>query len=238
MLALQSSPASVSIARLSRVWTRGGAACWQVAWQRHLGCNWVDCWLFLMKCLKLLISQSQQNHVFSALLGKCMAALASCTWRIFVIRKQASCVLLWIREKATPGWSTTASWPAVCCHGGCHEPHAADGGCVSVCIRDSWCWWLWCGWSWSASYRTVLSVSRSQSLGRGRVPEETATSCCSTASSGTRARLSPLKDIAGSTEEAKITKKVTVRSFWSFFFVTKQPEIFKPAKSEFALCLT
>lgn len=52
----------------------------------------------------------------------------------------------------------------------------------------------------SASYRTVLSVSKSQSLGRGRLQEETVTSCWSTASSGTKARLSPLKDIAGSTE--------------------------------------
>lgn len=53
----------------------------------------------------------------------------------------------------------------------------------------------------SASYRTVLSVSKSQSLGRGSVQEEeTVTSCCSTALSGTKARLSPLKDIAGSKE--------------------------------------
>lgn len=58
----------------------------------------------------------------------------------------------------------------------------------------------------SASYRIVLSVSKSQSLGRGRVQAETAISCCSTASSGTKARLSPLKDIAGSKEEAKIKK--------------------------------
>lgn len=67
----------------------------------------------------------------------------------------------------------------------------------------------WSGWvergerstSPSASYRTVLSVSKSQSLGRGRVQEEGVTSCCSAASSGTKARLSPLKDIAGSEEE-------------------------------------
>lgn len=52
----------------------------------------------------------------------------------------------------------------------------------------------------SAPYRTVLSVSKSQSLGRGGVQEETVTSCCSAASSGTKARLSPLKDIAGSEE--------------------------------------
>lgn len=80
----------------------------------------------------------------------------------------------------------------------------------------------------SSSYRTVLSVSNSQSLGRGRVQEETVTSCWSTASSGTKARLSPLKDIAGSMEQAEVKKKkctVTVRSFQSFSFVTKQPEI-------------
>lgn len=55
----------------------------------------------------------------------------------------------------------------------------------------------------SPSYRTVLSVSMSQSLGRGRVQEETVTSCWSTASSGSKARLGPLKDIAGSKEQAK-----------------------------------
>lgn len=52
----------------------------------------------------------------------------------------------------------------------------------------------------SPPYRTVLSVSRSQSL-RGRQEEEeeeAAAGCWSTASSGTNARLSPLKDIAGS----------------------------------------
>lgn len=59
-------------------------------------------------------------------------------------------------------------------------------------------------WSSPVSYRTVLSVSTSQSLGRGRLQEETATSCCSAASSGTKARLSPLEDIAGSKEEAEI----------------------------------
>lgn len=51
------------------------------------------------------------------------------------------------------------------------------------------------------SYRTVLSVSRSQSLGEGKEEEEEeeeVTGCWSTASSGTNARLSPLKDIAGS----------------------------------------
>lgn len=52
----------------------------------------------------------------------------------------------------------------------------------------------------SASHRTVLSVSKSQSF---RVQEETVTSCWSPASSGTNAPLSPLKDIAGSKEEAK-----------------------------------
>lgn len=55
----------------------------------------------------------------------------------------------------------------------------------------------------SPTYRTVLSVSKSQSLGRGRVQEETVKSCWSTASSGTKARLSPLKDIAGSKEQVK-----------------------------------
>lgn len=54
----------------------------------------------------------------------------------------------------------------------------------------------------SSPYRTVLSVSRSQSLGGGRKEEEeeAAAGCWSTASSGTKARLSPLKDIAGSGE--------------------------------------
>lgn len=49
----------------------------------------------------------------------------------------------------------------------------------------------------SPAYRTVLSVSSSQSLGGGR--EEAG--CWSTANSGTKARLSPLKDIAGSGEQ-------------------------------------
>lgn len=56
----------------------------------------------------------------------------------------------------------------------------------------------------SASYRTVLSVSKSQSLGRGRAQEEAVTSCWSTASSGTKARLGPLENVAGSMEEAKV----------------------------------
>lgn len=48
-------------------------------------------------------------------------------------------------------------------------------------------------------YRTVLSVSRSQSLGRGREEDKgAAAGCWSTASSGTNTRLRPLKDIAGS----------------------------------------
>lgn len=58
-----------------------------------------------------------------------------------------------------------------------------------------------------SSYRTVLSVSRSQSLGRDRVQEEEekeeeeeVMSCCSTASSGTKARLGPLND-TGTSEE-------------------------------------
>lgn len=63
----------------------------------------------------------------------------------------------------------------------------------------------------SPSYRTVLSVSKSQSLGRGRVQEETVTSCWSTASSGTKARLSPLNDIAGSKEQAKDKRCVSHR---------------------------
>lgn len=58
--------------------------------------------------------------------------------------------------------------------------------------------------SLSSPYRTVLSVSRSQSLGGGRKEEEeeeeAVAGCWSTASSGTKARLSPLKDIAGSGE--------------------------------------
>lgn len=56
-------------------------------------------------------------------------------------------------------------------------------------------------WSVSPSppYKTVLSVSRSQSLGGGREEEQgVVAGCCSTASSGTKARLSPLKDIVGS----------------------------------------
>ncbi len=71
----------------------------------------------------------------------------------------------------------------------------------------------------SPSYRTVLSVSRSQSLERGREKEEeeeeeeveeeeeAVPGCWSTASSGTKARLSPLKDIAGSREQATKEKK-------------------------------
>lgn len=59
----------------------------------------------------------------------------------------------------------------------------------------------------SPLHRTVLSVSRSQSLGGGREKEdeededeekEAVAGCWSTASSGTKARLSPLKDTAGS----------------------------------------
>lgn len=73
----------------------------------------------------------------------------------------------------------------------------------------------------SASYRIVLSVSKSQSLGRGSVQEETATSCCSTASSGTKARLSPLKDIAESKEEAKIKKKSHSEKFLKLLFCHK-----------------
>ena len=61
----------------------------------------------------------------------------------------------------------------------------------------------------SLSYRTVLSVSRSQSLGRGRGEEEVVVAgCWSTASSGTKARLSPLKDIAGSGEREKKGRQV------------------------------
>ena len=61
-------------------------------------------------------------------------------------------------------------------------------------------------------YRTVLSVSRSQSLGRDRreeeeeeEEEEEVAGCWSTANSGTNARLSPLKVIAGSIEVEKKT---------------------------------
>lgn len=69
----------------------------------------------------------------------------------------------------------------------------------------------------SSLYRTVLSVSRSQSLGRGRVQEEEeekeeeedAVSCWSTASSGTKARLSPLKDNTGSEERGEKKKLVS-----------------------------
>lgn len=66
----------------------------------------------------------------------------------------------------------------------------------------------------SSPYRTVLSVSRSQSLGGGREDEEeeqheeeeeeeegAVAGCWSTASSGTKARLSPLKATAGSGEQ-------------------------------------
>lgn len=62
------------------------------------------------------------------------------------------------------------------------------------------------GVSSSPPYRTVLSESRSQSLERRSSEEETAAAaagCWSTASSGTRARLSPLKDIAGSGRETQ-----------------------------------
>lgn len=104
-------------------------------------------------------------------------------------------------------------------------PPAADSGLnkrVYICK----CWWLWRGWVWQGRgqgagtregrclhpYRTVLSVSKSQSLGRGRVQEETVKSCWSTASSGTKARLSPLKDIAGSKEQVK--GKKMYKSLW------------------------
>ncbi len=82
--------------------------------------------------------------------------------------------------------------------------------------------WEKVDWSFlsSPSYRTVLSVSRSQSLERGREKEEeeeeeeveeveeeeegeAVPGCWSTASSGTKARLSPLKDIAGSKKQEK-----------------------------------
>lgn len=88
----------------------------------------------------------------------------------------------------------TASSPAVCCQELRQRVCITDG-----CGVDGWSG----GGEHAAarSYRTVLSVSRSQSLGRGRVQEEAGASCCS--SSGTRARLSPLKDIAGSTKEGK-----------------------------------
>lgn len=65
----------------------------------------------------------------------------------------------------------------------------------------------------SPPYRTVLSVSRSQSLSRSREVEEddeeeereAVAGCWSTASSGTKARLGPLKDIAGSLTSASLT---------------------------------
>ena len=61
------------------------------------------------------------------------------------------------------------------------------------------------GVSSSPPYRTVLSVSRSQSFGGGSGEEEVqeeeegaVAGCWSTASSGTKARLSPLKYTVGS----------------------------------------
>lgn len=48
-------------------------------------------------------------------------------------------------------------------------------------------------------YRTVLSVSRSESLGWGTdVMEGAVTGCWSTANSGMKARVNPLRDRAGS----------------------------------------
>lgn len=51
----------------------------------------------------------------------------------------------------------------------------------------------------SPLYRTVLSVSSSESLGWGTdVMEGAVTGCWSTANSGTKARVNPLRDRAGS----------------------------------------
>lgn len=78
------------------------------------------------------------------------------------------------------------------------------GVCICMMGGDAWCGGVLDRsaslLSLSSPYRTVLSVSRSQSLGGGRKEEEAVAGCWSTASSGTKARLSPLKDIAGSGE--------------------------------------
>lgn len=68
-------------------------------------------------------------------------------------------------------------------------------------MRGGALWLLDRSVSSSPPYRTVLSVSRSQSLGGGSEENEEGgfvAGCSSTASSGTKARLSPLKDTVGS----------------------------------------
>lgn len=70
----------------------------------------------------------------------------------------------------------------------------------------------------SPPYKTVLSVSRSQSLGGGREEEKgVVAGCCSTASSGAKARLSPLKDIAGSENQHKTKDKLNEMTVKSTF---------------------
>lgn len=242
ILAFQSSPAYISVARLSKVWTIGAAACWHAGWQHHLGCSLVDWWLFFMKCLKWLISQSQQNHVFSVLSGKCMAALVSCTLRIFVIRKQVSCVLLWITcvsEKMTH-----QVHPQQLLYQLCVVIVAADWGCVSVCIHDCWCWWWWCGWVERPTtarrhlpLRGWCSPCPSHSLWeeagcRRRPPQAAAPQ----QAQGLKLDSALWKTSLGLRRKQRF--KEMYKSQWEVseasFFCPKQPEIFKPANSQFA----
>lgn len=104
-------------------------------------------------------------------------------------------VFCW-QEAVWPPW-----WPPlVCCPswpGTVGEVHLLYEGCRYGQERR-----LKEVWEEAPPYRTVLSLSRSQSLGRGGEEEEKAVavgSCWSTAvKSGTKARLKPLKGITGS----------------------------------------